>query len=225
VRESIWPAFINLSTAGLYPDALFTPASIWLVAVAMVLLLSLVRAPAPAVLIPLLLVVVFHLAGRPVYFPMRFESVIAGPLLLWIAGTKFRWQHAALAAIGAFVLTIGIRDHLRRPLDPYREAALLLLRNASPDESIVATGYPYLETVAALRRPVIAFPRDQAKHPGWRSTVPADPRELPAQPFLWIGERAAPELATIRGVRTVQPLFTNERAIVARVTPLTPRLH
>ena len=59
--------------------------------------------------------------GKRVYFPMRFESVIAAPLVLWLA--TVRWRAPALTAIGAAVLIFGIRDHLERPIHPYREAA------------------------------------------------------------------------------------------------------
>ncbi len=234
-REAVWAPLANLSFAGLYPYALFAAAPIALVTLALALLALAVWRPVSrpaavaAVIIPLTLVIVFHLAGRPVYFPMRFESVIAGPLALWLGGSLCEWPRrlrqalaAALLLIGAITVTLGIADHLARPLDPYRQAALML---RGTRESVVASGYLYLETVVALNRPVIAWPAEQAQHPGWRATAPPDPHALPPAPFLWIGERFAPELSVLREAKALQPLFVNERALVARTGSLTLPVH
>ncbi len=228
-REPLWAPLANLSFAGMYPYALFAAVPVVLVVVALVVLViglsGRVPTVAAAVVVPLVLVVAFHVAGRPVYFPMRFESVIAGPLVLWLGSAQGRVRQFAavlLIAIGAMAVSLGGVDHLGRPLDPYREAALMLRGTREP---VVATGYLYLETVVALNRPVIAWPAEQAQHPGWRSTARPDPHALPPAPFLWIGERFAPELAALREVKALQPLFVNERALVARTGSLTPPVH
>ena len=62
----------------------------------------------------------------------------------------------------------------------------------------------------------IAFPPEQAVHPGWRA-MPASGSELPAGTFLWIGERGAPELAIIRRSRKITPLYVNENAAIVKV--------
>jgi len=248
VDEPLYAPLVNLSFAGRYPEALFTPAPLVLVIVSLVLLVisaaesgrlarsrrasrpatdgdrarrALAAGETPAllaVLVPIVLAIAFQLAGRPVYFPMRFEAVLAGPLVLLLANARPRFV-IPLTLIGAYVITAGAIDHYRRPPDPYREAALVLKRNAKPVDTIVATGYLYLETVVALERSVIAWPAEQALHPGWRATS-GDLSELPKGTFLWIGERGAPELHRLRGVRSVQPLFTNERAMIALTRPL-----
>ena len=233
-RESVFAPFTSLSFAGTYPYALFAGAPIAVALIAtIVLIVALSRSWrfAPAVLVPLALVVLFHIAGRPVYFPMRFEAVVAGPLMLWLGHSLSRWPlpwlrtfSIPIAIIGAVSIAIGIIDHERRPLDPYRVAALALQRSAGSDP-IVATGYCYLEAVTALNRPVIAWPAEQAQHPGWRATSRPDPHALPDVPFLWIGERYAPEMTILRGVKNVRPLFWNERALVAHATDLTPPVH
>jgi hypothetical protein len=233
-RESLFAPFTNLSFAGAYPYALFAGAPVAVALIALVVLIAALSRSmrfAPAVLVPLALVVVFHVIGRPIYFPMRFEAVIAGPLTLWLGHSLFLWTPAwrrtfaiPLAILGAVSIAIGVIDHERRPLDPYRQAALALQHHASA-EPIVATGYCYLEAVTALNRPVVAWPAEQAQHPGWRATTPADPRELPSVPFLWFGERSAPELTVLRGVKTVRPLLSNERALVADATDLTAPVH
>jgi hypothetical protein len=239
VHEPWYASLVNLSFAGRYPEALFKPAPWILVIVSLVLLVistvgdrarpfdyaqgrrALAAGETPALLavvVPIVLAIAFQLAGRPVYFPMRFEAVIAGPLVLLLANARLRIV-IPLTVIGAFVIAAGAIDHYRRPPDPYREAAMVLKRNAKPADTIVATGYLYLETVAALERPVIAWPAEQALHPGWRATG-GNPAELPQGTFLWIGERGAPELVRLQGVRSVQPLFTNERAMIALTRPL-----
>jgi hypothetical protein len=229
-REALWAPLANISFAGLYPYALFATAPVILVIVALIALLvalsGRLRAIAAAVIIPLVLVIGFHLAGRPVYFPMRFECVIAGPLALWIAsaasGRIRRIAAAALMVIGAITVALGIVDHFHRPADSYRQAALALRGTTAP---IVATGYLYLESVMAVNRPVIAWPAEQAQHPGWRAAAPPDPRALPSAPFIWIGERYAPEVRVLREARALRLLFVNERAIVVRAEGLTPPVH
>jgi hypothetical protein len=233
-RESLFAPLTGLSFAGTYPYALFAGAPVAVALSALVVLIAALSRSmrfAPAVLVPLALVVAFHIAGRPVYFPMRFEAVISGPLTLWLGHSLFLWTPSwrrtfatPLAILGAVSIAIGVIDHERRPLDPYRQAALALQHHAS-SEPIVATGYCYLEAVTALNRPVVAWPAEQAQHPGWRSTKPADPRELPSIPFIWFGERSAPELTVLRGVKTVRPMFWNERALVADATDLTSPVH
>jgi hypothetical protein len=235
IHETVFAPLMNISFAGLYPDALFAPPPVALIVFALiVLVIALSRSTrfAAAVIVTLILVIAFHLAGRPVYFPMRFESVIAGPLVLWLGeslcGWALPWRRllaGTLLLIGAISIAIGVDSHRRRALDPYREAALMLRRHVQPDERVVATGYLYLEAAVALNRPVLAWPPEQADHPGWRAVARPDARALPHGPFIWIGESAGPELTFLRGLRPFQALFTNERATIARVGGLTPRLN
>jgi hypothetical protein len=176
------------------------------------------RGFASPVLVPIVLAISLQLAGRPVYFPMRFEAVLAGPVVLWLWKARGRFV-LPLALVGAYVIAVGTFDHFRRPPDSYREAAMVLKRNMQPTDTIVATGYCYLESVVALDRPVIAWPAEQAIHPGWRATG-GDVAALPKIPFIWVGERGAPELVRLRGVRSIEPLFMNERALIALTRPL-----
>ena len=215
--------------AGDSADALFAKPPMLAIGVAGLLaLVALTRSfrYAPYVLVPIAAAIVFHLAGRPVYFPMRFESVLAVPLVLWMASSLERWgRHvrrmavAAFALLGAFVLTRGIQDHLVRDIDPYRRAANVLRVVAKPEDTIVATGYLYLETAVLLDRPILPFPPEQGLHPGWRTSGRSTGVPLPDGEFLWIGERAAPELAVIRAERKLVPIFMTENAMVAKVAP------
>jgi hypothetical protein len=235
IHETMFAPLTNISFAGLYPDALFAPPPVALVVFALVVLvIALSRSTrfAAAVIVPLTLVIAVHLAGRPVYFPMRFESVIAGPLVLWLGESLCAWAlpwrrllAGTLLVIGAISIAIGVDSHRRRALDPYREAALMLRRHVKPDERVVATGYLYLEAAVALNRPVLAWPPEQADHPGWRAVARPDAHALPPGPFIWIGESAGQELSLLQGVRLVQPLFSNDRATIVRVGGLTPRLN
>ncbi|HYK00808.1 MAG TPA: hypothetical protein VE974_03570 [Thermoanaerobaculia bacterium] len=209
--------------AGNYAESLFQPAPVFVIvlsAIALVVAGARSWSFAPMVLVPLLLAIAFALAGRTVYFPMRFESVIAVPLVLWLARSLQWWRRearyalaAVLAICGAHAIVRGALDHHRRPLDPYREAAMVVARGNTP---IVASGFLYLETVHQLGESrVRAYPSEQGRHPGWRvSGLTREP--LPPGPFLWIGERAAPELAMIRR-RGGEVLSVNERAMIVRV--------
>jgi hypothetical protein len=221
-----------LPFAGIYPDALFASAPFVLFAIAwIVLVVALAREwrAGVFVVVPLALAIVAGIA-RPVYFPPRFESVIAVPLVLWIAASLARYGRkpaivlgVMLFAIGAAVSVAGIDRPM--PTDPYREAGLASTTYVDRKLPVVASGYLYLETLSILRGAHVgAFPAEQATHPGWRTAVPlaqlrAEAHSLPRTPFTWIGERAAPELRAICEARGCRILWTNDRAAIVEVRP------
>lgn len=180
---------------------------------------------APWVLLPILLAVGFAAAGRPVYFAMRLESVIAVPLMLSLAHSLGRWPRKAALGLGLALGVCGLAatlhgaiDHARRPLDSHREAATILRKNVRPQERVVATGYVYLQAMHELgEKRVRAYPLEQGRHPGWRVTHQT--REpLPPGSFVWAVERAAPELAALRREgRRARLLFENDRSVILRV--------
>jgi hypothetical protein len=210
---------------GAYPESLFASPPLVVIALScLALVLAGIRSWrfAPLAIVPLLLAIAFAFAARTVYFPMRFESVIAAPLVLWLAWSLQQWRRewrAALVAMlclcGGFALIYGMADHQQRPPDAYREAAAVLARAAGPNDTVVASGFLYLEAVHQLGDRVRAYPAEQGSHPGWR--VRGRGEAPPEGNFLWIGERAAPELAAIRR-RPVRLLFANGRAVVLRVS-------
>jgi len=192
-----------------YPEALFARPPLWLIVIAAVLLVvAAVRVNRYTVmtLVPLALALALR-----VYFPLRFEAVIAAPLVLWLAESARKVLIPLLIAVGLAICAVGILDHMQRPIDDYRAAAMHLHGVGEP---VVASGYLYLETI--MVRPAIAFPAEQALHPGWRATATSG-SELPRGTFIWIGERLAPELALIRRSRQITPLYVNERAAVVKV--------
>lgn len=210
---------------GKYAEALFAPAPLALVVIsAIVLLIAGMRSWsfAPVVLVPVLLAMAFAVGGRTVYFPMRFESVLAAPLALWLGRSMQWWRRdvrwvltTLLGAIGAIVIVRGAIDHQQRPLDPYRQAAVVLAQNVRQGDRILATGYLYLEATHQLGTDVVkAWPSEQGRHPGWRAPLAREP--FPQGPLVWIVERNAPELALF-GAKRFRVLFLNERAMVVRV--------
>ncbi len=204
-----------------WPDALFTRPPLLLAVACGALLVACAATAASAVggrsgrrytlmtLVPLALALALG-----VYVPMRFESVVAAPLALWLASSGRRVFLIPLIAAFALWTTLGIFEHAQRPPDDYRAAATWLAQNVPAGETVVASGYLYLETVA--QRPAIAFPPEQAQHPGWRAQARSG-SGLPAGAFLWIGERAAPELQLIRRTRRVTPIYMSSRAAVVKV--------
>jgi hypothetical protein len=146
-----------------------------------------------------------------IYFPLRFEAVIATPFVLWLAMSMRKWMIAPLLAVGLAISMVGIFDHWQRPIDDYRDAAIHVRDVRDP---VVASGYLYLETITL--RPATAFPAEQALHPGWRATATSG-SEVPPGTFIWIGERYAPELNLIRKTRVVTPLYVNDRAAIVKV--------
>jgi len=148
---------------------------------------------------------------------------IAAPRALWLATSLERWctpvrrvLFVTLLGIGLATCVLGIVDHRARPSDDYHAAARYLAEIATPGDTVVATGYLYLEAVNQLGDRIAAFPAEQAQHPGWRAFAPPGSKP-PDGTFLWIGERGAPELSLIRRVRSIQLLYANDRAMVARV--------
>jgi hypothetical protein len=213
------PAEARAWMNGAWPDALFIPPPIAMAIIgALAFAMSIrVNRYALMVLVPLLLA----LAAR-VYVPLRFEAVIAAPLALWLGESltthRFRVPLAAtLVAVCAVLASLGILDHATRPADSYRTAAMWVATNIPPKETVVASGYCYLETVMNGHTRVAAFPPEQAIHPGWRALPKRGLRE-PGGAFFWTGERAAPELDIFRGDRRIiEPLLINDRAMVALV--------
>jgi hypothetical protein len=177
---------------------------------------------APFVLLPLVLAVAVSFV-RPAFYPIRFASLLAFPLALWIADSLPLWRSlvrtmlvAALAAVGLGSIVFAVMTEMQRPLDDYRAAAMVLRQNASQRDTILASGYLYLESVHQLGDARVgAFPPEQGMHPGWRATAPIA-AALPRVPFLWILERGAPEFKAARG-RQVDVLYRNERAQIVRV--------
>jgi hypothetical protein len=235
-----WNAFppmwslANLSFAGHYADGLLTSPPLAVVIGAMVMFIFAACRSwrfAPAVLIPLTLTLLFAAAGRSIYFPLRFESVIAAPLVLWLAASLARWPSAvrttlaaALALTGALVLTRGTLAHAYAGESDGVRAARLVRARVPAGEPVVASGYNWLEAQSVLPR-VTAFPLEQAQHPGWWRPLPAyDTRNLPAD-FVWIGNAEAPELAALRRVRRALPLGQAGNVVILRMRVLTTALH
>ena len=223
----------DASFAGHYSPVTFATPPVALVAISFLLLIVAVARSwrfAPAVLIPILLAIGFQLSGRSVYFPLRFESVLAVPLMLWIASSLQRWPAigrraiaGALMLIGAVVIERGIVDHLQRPLDPCTAATLFVAR-AGGAPAIVAGDYCYLHAWTTFGPRVIAFPSEQAQHPGWHRFITleaaqAAARSLPRSGFVWIGQMHTAEFAALVQMRRTRPLFRNGMAIVLHVDP------
>ncbi|HYM59410.1 MAG TPA: hypothetical protein VEZ11_00815 [Thermoanaerobaculia bacterium] len=236
-ETSPFAALAALGFAADYPRALFAPAPALLVAFALVLLIASIARTASSprairfavmTLTPVAVAMAMQLTVRQVWFPMRFEAVIAPPLAIWIAAALDGWRRPLRIAIAGGILLTGlgaswngIIDHYRRPLDPYRQIAIEARRTLDPRSPIVASGYLWLEVVsqrdASWHPPVIAFPAEQAAHPGWRPAPSLDAllRErtaLPSPPFVWIGELNTNEMKAILTGRSGTALFANGRA-------------
>jgi hypothetical protein len=211
-----------------YPAALFPPIPLALMIAGILLIVAGMARRwnvfALATLVPIAMALAFALAGRAVYVPLRFESVLAAPLLLWIGTGVEAWPAAmrrglvaATALIFGAATFLGIADHATRPPDPYRQAAHVAV--CTPP--VVASGYCYLE--AAVARPnVIAFPREQALHPGWRATTRSAElrRELDALPpeFVWVGEAGSREQRVLNERFRATLVSRNGAAVVVRMS-------
>jgi hypothetical protein len=202
-----------------WPDSLFIapPIAIAIIGAIAVAISIRVNRYAIMVLVPLLLAI-----ATRVYVPLRFEAVIAAPLALWLAESlktnRFRIPlTTAIVTVCGVWTTLGIVDHAIRPPDSYRQTAMWVANNIPANQTVLASGYCYLETIMNGHPRAAAFPTEQAIHPGWRA-LPKPGLHSPAGAFFWTGERAAPELGVIRrDRRIIEPLFINDRAMVALV--------
>lgn len=208
-----------------WPVALFAaPPAVLLVALSVVTLIASLhvnRFTAIAI-VPVGIAAMFALAGRPVYFPLRFEAVLAPALALAVATSLAAWNPAARRALAAAVIALfgaiaamGAWDHARRGPDDYRAAAAWVAANVPARARVVASGYLYLETLMAGRPGVQAYPAAQASHPGWRAPETRDP--VPQPPFVWVGERGTNEFRAVTATHRAVPLYVNSRAAVLAV--------
>jgi hypothetical protein len=147
-------------------------------------------------------------AIRPVYFPLRFESVTGVAFVLWLAFGIARFPRALRAAVFAILVVIGavvaysaIVAHARGVVDPHREVAQFARLRADGRTPVVVSGLAYLEVLAqrdARWSPeIVPFPAAQATHPGWRAeatpeTLRSEAALLGAE-FTWVGEIGSPE--------------------------------
>jgi hypothetical protein len=228
---------LSLSFAGRYASLLADPPMALVVASLVLLVVAVLRAWrfAPYVLVPLGLALLFAAFGRGVYFPLRFESVVAVPLMLWIGTSLERWPRAmrislgtALMTIGAFVITAAAVDYTHRPLEGCFAAARFIRTNVEPELPVVASQYCYLYAVSELGERVTAFPADQALHPGWwrpltAGEVPEALRQLPRGEFVWLGQ-VAPEMNVLMRNRRIESAVVMDATTrLLRVGP--DRLH
>ena len=121
-----------------------------------------------------------------------------------------------LLVLCALISIDAIVDYAHRAPDDYQLAAAWLANHVPHSERVVATGYLYLPAIVSGRDDALAFPSEQAIHPGWRA-LPKAGEQLPQAPFVWIGERRSPELAILQRTRRLEPLYVNQRAMVARI--------
>jgi len=185
------------------------------------------------VLIPVALALAISLAWRNVYVPMRFESVLAVPLVLWASVSLERWRPAVGTAVVAVLMIasgVMIAEEMRRPSDSRVRAAMFVERLGPVD--VVASDYAYLFARTRLGPRVRAFPPEQGEHPGWYRPPSMEAallaaRSLPANGFVFIGDAFTPELAAVRQVRRVQLRFSDGPAVVLSVEPagLTATVH
>lgn len=229
--------------AARYPAALLAPPPVAVILLAAVLLaFAVIRTGsseralrfAAITLLPVAVVVLCGALRRPVYFPLRFDSIIAVPLVLWLEAALDAWSRPArlilttgMVAIGVTVIAVGAIDHAGRRPDPYRAAALWARRSIDPRVTIVSSGYAWLEVWSARgeawKPRLVAFPAEQADHPGWRAIATRD--DLASQrdrilltpgDLVWIGERG-PELRSLVEGAHLDVIHAEGPVAVARV--------
>lgn len=225
----------RLGTAAPYSDG-FAPAPplfVQLVSLAMVLAVLVWRTTksrrawifAAITVLPWLIGLALALAGRPLYFPMRFESIVAVPLALWwgesLQTVPKRARAVVLLALivlGLYAVNLAVLDHASRQPDEFRRA-VLVARAALPSNSVVvASGFAFLETHAQTgadwQPRLMSFPAEQAIHPGWRAEIgpvrinqEIDAVLRSAPEFFWITDSGSGELQILSRKASLTPIF------------------
>lgn len=229
----------QLAFAAPYPAAVMQSPPVWLQWVAMAAFLAVAAAAArhrstwwwgAATLVPAIAATVVVLAGGDAYFPSRFESIIIVPLVLWL-GVAIATQRAALRRIALVVLlgsalatvAYAVAGFAAGVADPYRDTARVAAR-VVPRAPIVVSGLSYLEVVSARGSSsgVIAFPAEQALHPGWRATAQAATLDKEAsliasrhETIFWVGEARTVEQRAIGSRYRFTSLYRNGALVFA----------
>ena len=225
--------------------ALFAPDFSWLLQVVSLLLVLGVlvwrtpRSPrgwifAVMTVVPWLTSMALALLGRPSYFPMRFESVVAVPLALWWGESLLTLPRrlrgavvVALIVLGLFVVNLALLDHVSRRPDDFRLAARTARATVPTSAVVVASGFAFLEMNAQIvpnwRPELRAFPRQQAVHPGWRAAlVPGEivgeiDRVLgQATEFFWIADSSSGEFEVLSRKAALTPVFRSGPVYLVR---------
>jgi hypothetical protein len=229
----------QLQFAAPYPAALMPPAHLFLRTVSILTVASLVGYGAVrsadvrrwllVTLTPVVALLVLSAAGLRAYFPMRFESVLAVPFAVTLGSALAlldrAWlRRAAVAAIAACAAMIwggAIRAFVAGPADPYREVAELVREKTHTSSLIVASGLSYLELEAQRSGEwsprIVAFPSEQALHPGWRAqadttVLDREASRLKGEKFIWVGEQGSPEARSL--------LLNRSHRLLAAAPPL-----
>lgn len=182
---------------------------------------------------PALCAMLFVAMGAPSYFPMRFESVFAIPFVIWLARSIAlfpppgrRVAVTTLVLIGVTSMALMLRSFAGRAEDPYRDMATAVSRTAFRGSTVAVSGLSYLEVIS--QRPagarIVALPRSQALHPGWREF--ATPAQLQREvaglqsesELLWVGEVPSPEAAALSQRFDIRPVLRRGPLVYARLT-------
>lgn len=184
--------------------------------------------------IPWLISMALALLGRPSYFPMRFESVVAVPLALWWGESLLTLPRRArsvvlmvLLVLGLYVANRAVFEHASRRPDDFRLAARAARAAVPSNALVIASGFAFLETSAQIdaswQPQLQAFPREQAVHPGWRAPIPA--AQIPGQidavlrdatEFFWIADSSSGELEVLSRRATLTPVFRSGPVYLVR---------
>jgi len=135
-------------------------------------------------------------AGMTAYFPIRFESILAAPIVLWLA-TTLDYRLVAVAVIVAFLASADLDRTPAPPPTPARQVAREIARHTSAATPVIGSGVVYLE-LFGLRSDVIAFPSEYDVTPFARTTDTDVRRDVSGldglrAPFVWGGNAYSPE--------------------------------
>lgn len=186
-------------------------------------------------LVPAAAAVTLVAAGVPAYFPMRFESVIAVPFVIWLATAASTLPRVPRRAAVATLLVLALytngsmlRAFAERDDDPYRNMANIVRRSIPAASTLAVSGLSYLEIAiqrdGEWRPALIALPAAQATHPGWREQASAETlrREVGElaknHPTLfWVGEVPSAEARAVSARFEVHPILRRGPLLFARL--------
>jgi hypothetical protein len=239
----LFSAVRQLGFAADYPAALLEPAplALQILSVLVVFLVAGaglrhsndVRFFAAMTLAPVLSLAAIALVKEAVYFPVRFESVLAVPFALMlacsVAALSRRVRLATIAVIivlSISVIWMSLMAQLRTGPSATRMVAAAARGGLGNDAVVVASGSAWLELVSQVDSTwtprIVSFPSEQSLHPGWRAVTTKDELDaerenlLAALPghLIFVGDSFSGEFRSLTEKCAHRPLYGAGRIVM-----------
>lgn len=167
------------------------------------------------ILVPMLMAIGAAAAGLRGYFPLKFESILSVPVVLWFffaAPAQRRWRTMILTAavlVGAIASSSAFIRRAR-VFAPMHVVTTSVAASADPSTQLAATGPAFVGL--SLERPTTPFPAAHAVHPSIevpRAALEREAARLPV-PLVWVGDVRSEAFDVLRRRYAVEVVLRRE---------------